>query len=157
MTRSHWPLLDLGNELLNAGVARRETWWPRRTPGMTAEFDAVNCRDKASFSAGSRLIHSVGKGTESTNKVAYGPPVERWACARPACGRAHTARTLPDMRAACFKSARARTVARDRGVARLPAQRVQHDRSRPLRAFVTEYCFLPLKLAGNRRSLQASQ
>ena len=42
---------------------------------MTAEFDAVNCRDKASFSAGSRLIHSVVKGTGSTNKVAYGPPV----------------------------------------------------------------------------------
>ena len=51
------------NDLRNAGVAGRETWWPRRTPGMTAEFDAVDCRHKASFSAGSRLIHSVSEGT----------------------------------------------------------------------------------------------
>ena len=57
-----WSLIPR-NDLRNAGVAGRGTWWPRRTPGMTAEFDAVNCRHKDSLSAGNRLIHSVSEGT----------------------------------------------------------------------------------------------
>ena len=77
LTRSQLAFAVPTNERQNARVLGRETWWPQRTPGMTAEFDAVNCLHKASFSAGSRLIHLVREGTESTNKVAYGPPALR--------------------------------------------------------------------------------
>ena len=47
LTRSERSLPDPVNELLNPGVAGRETWRPRQTPGMTAKFDAVNCRPLA--------------------------------------------------------------------------------------------------------------
>ena len=59
LTRSQLAFAVPTNERQNAGVSGRETWWPRRTPGMAAEFNTVNCRHKVSFSAGNRPIHSV--------------------------------------------------------------------------------------------------